>query len=169
MPVNLELKVKTDGHKFYKDKLSEIDAKFVHILTQKDIYYKCSSGLLKLRIEGDNQTLIKYKRDEKNGEDRWSNYELLEILSTGADKYFEDFLQVETIVEKKRHLYLFNNTRIHLDEVKEAGTFLELETLVLDGMEDAKNRFDEIKLLLNLNELKELKKSYRDIMLEIHK
>ena len=42
---------------------------------------------------------------------------------------------------KERKLFWFNNTRIHLDEVKELGNFLELETLLLDGKADAEKRF----------------------------
>ncbi|MDP4114992.1 MAG: class IV adenylate cyclase [Bacteroidota bacterium] len=164
MPVNLELKVKTDGHQFYINRLNEINAEFVHVLTQKDIYYKCKCGLLKLRIEDDTQTLIKYKRDEKSGSDRWSDYQLLTILSPDAETFFEDTLDIETVVEKTRSLYLYNNTRIHLDEVKNAGTFLELETLVLGSPEEARKRFNKIKNLLELNDLDELKKSYRDIL-----
>ena len=54
------------------------------------------------------------------------------------------FLKVEAVVEKKRLLYMYDNTRIHLDEVKGLGKFLELETLVLSGLKDAKNRFNKI-------------------------
>ena len=164
MPVNLELKVKTDGHQFYMNRLNEINAQFVNVITQKDIYYRCRCGLLKLRIEDGTQTLIKYNRDEQAGNDRWSDYQLLTILSPNAEKFFEDSLEIETVVEKTRTLYDYKNTRIHLDEVKGAGTFLELETLVISSFDEAKRRFKEIKNLLHLNELQELKKSYRDIL-----
>lgn len=75
-------------------------------------------------------------------------------------------LETETVVEKHRQLYLYDNTRIHLDEVKGLGSFLELETLVINGKEDAEKRFKEIIKLLGLKTENEIRKSYRDLMLE---
>ena len=74
--------------------------------------------------------------------------------------------EVDEVVEKKRKLFWFNNTRIHLDEVKELGRFLELETLVIEGKADAEKRFDEIVRLLNLVLSKQIKKSYKNLIAE---
>lgn len=165
MPVNLELKIKIDSFDSLIEKLKSINAKQDSILLQKDIYYKIPDGLLKLRIENGTKTLIFYNRDETS-ENRWSDFNLLKIKDDNAEEFLNKLFVVEEVVEKERKLFWFNNTRIHLDEVKELGNFLELETLVLDGKADAEKRFDEIVRLLNLDLSKQIKKSYKNLIAE---
>ena len=163
MPLNLELKIKVESHTKLINTLRRINAEKKGILRQKDIYYKTGKGLLKLRIEGNSYTLIKYLRDEKGK--RWSNYELLRLEGKNPEKYLNDIFDVDTIVEKKRILYLYKNTRIHLDEVERLGKFLELETLLVSTRKDAEERFKEIIKLLDLDPTKQIKKSYKLLIL----
>lgn len=163
MPLNLELKIKVESHTKLIKALRKINAEKKGILRQKDVYYKTKNGLLKLRIEGNNFTLIKYLRDEKGK--RWSNYELLRLEGKNPEKYLNDIFNIDTIVEKKRILYLYKNTRIHLDEVKGLGKFLELETLMVSTRRDAGIRFKEIIKLLNLDLSRQIRKSYKLLML----
>lgn len=163
MPLNLELKIKVESHSKLIKALGRINAEKIGILRQKDIYYKTGKGLLKLRIEGNSYTLIKYLRDEKGK--RWSNYELLRLEGKDPEKYLHDVFDIDTIVEKKRILYLYKNTRIHLDEVKRLGKFLELETLLVSSRKDAEERFREIIKLLELDLTKQIRKSYKLLML----
>src|SRR3990167_23457 len=135
MPLNLELKIKVESHTKLIKALRRINAEKKGILIQKDVYYKTKNGLLKLRVEGNTSTLIKYLRDEKGK--RWSNYELLRLVGKNPEKYLQDIFDIDTIIEKKRILYLYKNTRIHLDEVKGLGKFLELETLLVSTRKDA--------------------------------
>lgn len=165
MPLNLELKIKIDSFNPLIEKLKSINAKQDSILLQKDIYYKTPNGLLKLRIENGMKTLIYYNRDEAS-ENRWSDFNLLNIEDDNAEEFLRKLFAVEQIIEKERKLFWFNNTRIHLDEVKELGNFLELETLVLDGKADAERRFDEIVQLLSLDLSKQIKKSYKNLIAE---
>ncbi|HKI77686.1 MAG TPA: class IV adenylate cyclase [Ignavibacteriaceae bacterium] len=168
MPLNLELKSKVSSHSKIMQYLKEIDAEFANELNQKDVYYKIKDGLLKLRIENGQQTLIKYNRDEK-GKERWSEYYLLKISEGDGEKMFGKIFKIETIVEKKRLLYMYDNTRVHLDKVKNLGTFIELETLVLSGKKNASKRFYKIIDLLHLDLKKQIKKSYRDLLIEKNK
>ena len=164
MPLNLELKVKLNSFKRVNKLLKKLDAGFTKTLNQKDVYYKISGGLLKLRIENGEQSIIKYLRDEK-GKDRFSNYDYLKFSYGNAENFLKEILKIEAVVQKKRLLYMYDNTRIHLDTVKGLGYFLELETLVINGKNDAKKRFAFIKEALELNELAEIKKSYRDLII----
>ena len=164
MPLNLELKIKVNSHNQIVSTLKKNGAEFKGILKQKDVYYKTKSGLLKLRIEGKSFTLIKYLRDEKGK--RWSNYELLDLRGKNPEKYLESFLNIEAVVEKKRKLYLYDNTRVHLDEVKGLGKFLELETLLVDGKSDATHRFDFVKQMLGIENHEQIRKSYRNLILK---
>lgn len=162
MAVNLELKIKTGSHQKYISTLEKVNASYEGILKQKDVYYKIPKGLLKLRIENGSYSLIKYLRDEKGK--RWSNYELLFLTGKNPEKYLSEIFKIAAVVEKKRTLYLYKGTRIHLDEVKGLGKFLELETVADGGKADAQQRFDEIAGLLNLDTSKQIRSSYKNLI-----
>lgn len=164
MPQNLEIKLKLLSHSSPLSILNSLNAEFVKIINQKDIYYKTSGALLKLRIEDDNESLIKYNRDEKNP-DRFSDYEVIYFKSSGTENFFNSIFEVEAIVEKKRSLYLYKNTRIHLDTVKNLGDFMEFETLVINGQEDARSRFNFLIEKFGIDTDKQIKCSYRDLII----
>jgi len=165
LPKNIEIKVKLSSHNGVKAILKKNKVHFEELLIQEDIYYKVDRGMLKLRIENEKQILIFYNRNEKSKK-RWSDYHLLEINNNDGNEYLKKFLDVLTIVYKKRELFLYNNTRIHLDYVKNLGYFLELETKVINGLKDAEKRFDHLLDLLKLRDKKEIRASYRDLLLD---
>ena len=166
MPVNLELKLRVESHTKLKQLLSEIKAERKGILNQEDIYYKVKDGILKLRTENGNETLIFYRREEKKS-NRWSDYYLLKFNNGEGKNFFNRIFESEVIVKKKRELFYYDNTRIHLDTVEQLGKFLELETLVINGKADAKKRFTKIIKLLELDNSKEIRRSYRDLLIEL--
>ncbi|MDP4173333.1 MAG: class IV adenylate cyclase [Bacteroidota bacterium] len=169
MPVNLEIKVRLKSHKNVKTILNSIGAEFMGILKQKDIYYKGKSQLLKLRIQGNKNEFIRYNRDE-SGKTRWSNYDIIDMQGKKIPEFLQSILTVETIVEKRRELWYFDDTRIHLDTVKGLGQFLELETLVLKkGRKDAEKRFNYMVNTLDLDVKGQIRSSYRTLMLKISK
>ncbi len=165
MATNLELKLKVNSFSKLKTILENNSAESKGILNQKDTYFAYKNGLLKLREQNGSFQLIKYSRNE-SGDDRWSNYELLTLSGERIEQYLCDILQQECVVEKKRELYIYDNTRVHFDEVKNLGLFMELETLVFGDMEDAKLRFDFIVKMLKLDFSKQIRKSYRNLILE---
>lgn len=166
MALNLEIKIKTASNEELVNKINENGGNFIKLLRQKDIYYKFSKGLLKLRKVNEEYELIKYNRNEEKGE-RWSDYSLLFLKGENVEEYLHDLFQIETVVEKERKLYLYNNTRIHLDDVTKLGTFLELETVLKDITKDeAIEEFDNVVRFLNLDISSQLKMSYRDLMLK---
>ena len=166
MGKNLEIKVKTSSHEKLIEILKSKNAEHKGILIQKDIYYKVTQGILKLRIENGTYCLIKYKRDENNPE-RWSNYKLLYLSDDNPVEYLAELFKELITVEKKRNLFIFKHTRIHLDDVKNLGLFLELETVV-DRItdEEAVNEFSEIVDFLKLDFDNQIKKSYKDLLME---
>ena len=168
MPTNLELKIKLKSFRKTKEILNRIEAEDRGVLNQKDIYYSVPQGLLKLRIENEKESLIYYNRNEK-GKTRWSEYDFLKFIDGGGGEFFKRIFKMEVTVQKKRELYYYDDTRIHLDNVKSLGNFLELETLVVNGKTDAQIRFKKIIELLNLNTENQIRKSYRDLLLESKK
>ncbi|MGE5497909.1 MAG: CYTH domain-containing protein [Syntrophothermus sp.] len=166
MPVNLEIKVKMDSHAKVKKLLSMIGAENKGILKQKDTYYKNKTGLLKLREQNGTYEFIKYNRDESGKKNRWSDYDILHIQGNKIYDFLGTVLKVETVVEKKREFWLYDNTRVHLDTVKGLGCFLELETLVIKGRKDAEKRFNEMVRILELDMKAQILASYRNLMLK---
>ena len=165
MAQNLELKIKLDSSNTIELILKRNNVPLSETLHQKDVYYSIKKGLLKLRIEVNNYSLIKYLRYE-SGNDRWSNYDIIRHTNGDVEKFLSDIFTVETIVKKTRKLYWFFNTRIHIDQVESLGNFLELETIVEGNSDDAKCRFDKVIELLNLNTRNQVRCSYRDLLLK---
>lgn len=166
MPLNLEIKVKIKSHLKVIQKLKELNAEYCGILNQKDIYFNIKKSLLKLRIENGNESVIFYNREESKSKTRWSNYSFIHLKNNNGESFFSKLFNIETVVEKKRQLYIFDNTRIHLDTVKNLGKFIELETIVTKNKKDAEKRFNFINNYLGLKEFKEIRKSYKNLLEE---
>lgn len=162
---NLELKIKLNSFDEVKRNLESNDIKLKNTLNQKDIYFKSDKGRLKIRIVNGIQELIFYNRNEIAGE-RFSDYEILNLKSSEAEKFFRKIFEVETIIKKKRELYIYKNTRIHLDQVEGLGIFLELETVVNSTENKARTEFEEVVNKLKLDVSNQILKSYKDLCLE---
>jgi adenylate cyclase class IV len=164
MAKNLEIKVKLKSHKEVEGILKKNKIRLKELLIQKDFYYNVEKGILKLRIENYTKTLIFYDRNERSKK-RWSDFYLLDLSFADANIYLKRFLDVMVIVNKKRKLFLYKNTRIHLDYVRGLGYFLELETRVANGLRDAEKRFNYLLDLLDLRSKKEIRASYKDLLM----
>lgn len=167
---NIELKIKINNFGPILKKLKGLSAEYKGVLKQTDTYYKCKNGRLKIReINNKFYELIFYQRPNTLGQ-KISNYEVIKI----NDKQLSDFKNIlktslgEKIkVEKKRSLWIYKNTRIHLDKVKKLGTFLELETMVNDNINKSRDEYRQISGILELKKYKKYKKSYSDILISI--
>lgn len=165
MPVNLEIKIKVKNFDLIFSSLKKLKAKKIGLLHQKDVYFSTPKGLLKLRKEGSSQQLIRYQRNEK-GRNRWSNFEILELHQAHAESFLRNLLACEVVVEKERLLYLYDDTRIHLDKVKKLGSFIELETKVVTTKKDAQQKFRFLLDALQLDPKQQLRLSYHDLFLQ---
>ncbi len=105
---------------------------------QVDTYFRSRRGRLKLRqIDGQPAQLISYARPDQPGP-KPSDYLLVPVSDPEALKEaLEAALGIECVVDKRREIYLCENVRIHLDEVKGLGTFLEFEAVVGPDADDA--------------------------------
>ena len=110
------------------------------MLVQRDTYFAVADGLLKLREDLERATgeLIFYRRPESSGL-RSSSYWRAPASDPDALRSLLGAAHgVTGVVTKRRHLYLFRNVRIHLDDVEGLGTFVELESvLAVPGNESA--------------------------------
>lgn len=162
MPSNIEIKIKIPSFRKYEIVLNSLGLRPKELLNQKDVYFEIKSGLLKLRIENGKNSLIQYSKNETS-KNRISNYNVLAI-SNSAEKFLGNIFDVKTVVEKKRILYLYKNTRIHLDKVKKLGNFIELESVVVKDKKSAIKEFNEVVEFLSLDKGKQIRKSYKDFI-----
>ncbi len=100
------------------------------ILWQEDTYFHVSHGRLKLREQDPGgSTLVQYDRADE-AHQRLSSYHLVPVESPEVLKRaLGAALGVEERVVKHRHLFLWQNVRIHLDKVEDLGDFIELEAV----------------------------------------
>lgn len=101
------------------------------ILHQKDTYYHVPKGRMKLRlINGKHAELIVYNRTN-SAQARSSTYFLYKTRYPSLlDRRLRHQYGLRTIVKKRRVVYMYQNTRIHLDAVAGLGSFVEFEYVV---------------------------------------
>ncbi len=99
-------------------------------IAQRDTYFDVRHGGLKLREEQPGTPhLIQFERASEP-QQRESRYRIIEV-SDGAvlRAAFAAAIGIRGVVVKRRHLLLWQSVRIHLDEVEQLGTFIELEAV----------------------------------------
>lgn len=108
------------------------------LLRQRDTYFTTRDGRLKLREEErDGQPpqawLIAYARADEAAA-RLSSYHLVDVPDPAALRAALDAtLGTTVVVDKRRRLLLWEDVRIHLDDVDTLGTFVELEAVAAPG------------------------------------
>jgi adenylate cyclase class IV len=100
------------------------------LLVQRDTFFGCAAGRLKLREEGGAAELIFYSRSSAAGvrESRYWRSSVADAASMTA--LLAAASGVEGVVQKRRLLFLVGQTRVHLDEVEGLGSFVELEVVL---------------------------------------
>jgi len=163
VPRNLEIKVKFDDISLAERIAVEVGAELKDDFIQIDTYFKVGDGRLKMReFNTGGAELIFYRRDETSDK-RWSDYRVLKVHNADELKVLlSEALGVDVIVEKKRKVFLYKNARIHIDEVKELGNFIEFEVIDDGGDVDGLMEFLIDKFSLRGSEF--VKVSYSDLL-----
>ncbi len=164
---NIESKFFIKDFGVIKKSLNKNGAKYVEKLSQLDTYYYCKTGRLKIReINNHSYELIFYQRPNKKGP-KISNFQIisLKINQTKAIKnLLQESIGIKKIIKKIRYLWIYKNTRVHLDTVFGLGKFIELETVVQNiSLKEAEIEHAEIIKILSLSKAKRLSKSYCEI------
>jgi len=129
MTSNIEIKARVKDRTAMQNRIESFAGKHVEILNQEDTFFCVPIGRLKLRIEDGGGQLIHYVREDMAGPKR-SDYEIIRVTdAVGLKKVLAAALGVRGIVKKRRRLYIYRNTRIHLDQVDGLGDFIELEVV----------------------------------------
>ena len=137
-------------------------------IAQRDTYFGGSRARVKLREQtpGEDE-LIAYRRPD--GDDaKVSDYLRVPVPDAAALKEALDASYgTKVVVTKRRHLLLWQNVRIHLDEVEGLGRYIELEGLV-DGDDDgsARERVERLRQELEIDDANLVAGSYSDLLLD---
>jgi homotetrameric cytidine deaminase len=127
---NVELKARDPDPERSLAACRELGAEDRGLLRQRDTYFRAREGRLKLREEAPGgAALIQYRRVDA-AEARESAYRVIEVADPEAMRAaLAAALGTLVTVDKERRLLLWDDVRIHLDEVAGLGTFVELEAV----------------------------------------
>lgn len=115
--------------------VAEVADRGPETLTQTDTFFQVRVGRLKLREFADEPAELIYYRRPDATEPAESQYQRAAIADPHAVRELLTVaLGARGQVTKRRLVYWVGRTRIHLDEVRDLGSFLELE-VVLDDAE----------------------------------
>jgi predicted adenylyl cyclase CyaB len=164
---NLELKARCPDLQAAAARVGHLGARDAGLEVQTDTYFHVPSGRLKLReIEGQEAALIGYTRPDQTGA-RTSTYRLVPVPDAAAMKaLLADLLAVRRVVSKRRHIWLWNNVRIHLDAVAGLGSFIEFEAVLASADEEiaAPAQLDELCRVFQIAPTDILAPSYADLL-----
>ncbi len=163
---NLEFKANCDSLDVLRERLVNCQAEHRRTMKQLDTYFNVPEGRLKLReIDAHKAELIYYVRSDL-AESRYSNYQICDIPEPVAFKQIATTAWgVRSVVEKQRELWMFGDTRIHLDQVKNLGQFVELETVIRNQTEEeAQAEHQLVKDTLGIREQDLVSVSYSDLV-----
>jgi predicted adenylyl cyclase CyaB len=169
MPLNFEFKARTTRLQELEDCLQTYQPSFKGVDHQIDTYFHVPHGRMKLREGAIENALIHYHRHNIAGAkqsdvllyEHQPHPSLKEVLSAA--------LGIKVVVDKQRRIYFIDNVKFHFDEVKELGTFVEVEAIDRDGtigVEKLQEQCRYYSLLFELNEDDYVAESYSDLLLK---
>ena len=165
---NIEIKARIEDPDQIRELVKELDHTFVGLDHQIDTYFKTTNGRFKLRESSlSGPYLIFYIRNNISGP-KSSVYQKLPVADAkGLKDLLKEMQGIHTIIEKKREIYLYENVRIHLDEVKELGNFLEFEAVMDEKYSNKEMETRKVDYLMEKLGIKNehlISKSYENLM-----
>jgi len=133
MAANFELKARCADLALTRERARGIATRWLGLDHQTDTYFKTAAGRFKLRESSLSgaQLVPDLRPDAPHA--RRSDYVVIPLAEPERTKeLLAALLGVHRVVRKVREIGLFENVRIHLDQVEGLGDFVELEA-VWDG------------------------------------
>ena len=167
--LNVEIKARCSNASFIRNYLVSKYADFKGEDKQTDTYFNVQHGRLKLREGNIENNLIFYDRDNTVGPKN-SHFKLVKVEdAAGLKEALTDSIGVKVVVEKIREIYYIENVKFHLDELRELGTFVEIEAgnILADlSQEQLKEQCDYYLKELGIKEEDMISNSYSDMLLD---
>jgi len=166
VPSNVEIKCRVkDPLRFCSIAETLSDSK--QILRQEDTFFLSPQGRLKLRcFPNGTGELIYYERADQT-DLKESHYWISRTPDPqGLLLLLSRALGVAGVVNKTRKLFLVGQTRIHLDEIEDLGTFAELEVVIRpeQSMEEGKSIAFRLMQELEISKTDLVDGSYLDLL-----
>jgi predicted adenylyl cyclase CyaB len=132
LATNIEIKARIKDYQQEKKLIESFITDKPVVLHQEDIFFFTPAGRLKLRLLSPREgQLIYYQRPDQGGP-KLSEYYIYPTSEPGLLKtVLSTGLGVRGVVKKNRLVFLANNMRIHLDQVRGLGDFIELEVVFM--------------------------------------
>ncbi len=165
--LNIEIKAKCPEKELIRNILKSLNAKFVGLDHQIDTYFNIQTGRLKLREGNIENSLIYYDREDKPGP-KESNIILFKTEPNSAlKKILIKTIGIKIIVDKEREIYFIENVKFHIDDVKNLGSFVEIEAIDQTGTIGRKKLLEQCQNYLDLFKIDKnnlVSKSYSDLI-----
>ena len=137
MPANIEIKARIHEFSQFRTVAEALSETPCQVIPQEDTFFNCPNGRFKLRVlNPQHGQIVYYHRPDLTGP-KHSEYRIFETDDPGGLKsILAEAYGVRGVVSKVRYLYMVGQTRIHLDDVKGLGHFMELEVVLKPGQTD---------------------------------
>ncbi len=134
MPTNIEIKARIATMERVRQQAHRRATSPVSHLEQCDVFFHVPFGRLKLRsFPSGPAELIAYHRPDIQGP-KASNYRIVEVTNPSEMRaLLAGALGELGTITKRRELIMIDQTRVHLDDVSDLGTFMELEVVLGDN------------------------------------
>ena len=168
---NIEIKARVGNLDVIRERVLKMKHEFLGYDYQVDTYFKTKSGRMKLRESSlSGAYVILYLRNDLSGP-KSSIYQTLVVENAqGVKNLLSQLLGIHTVVKKEREIYIYENVRIHLDRVKNLGTFLEFEAVLNDEYHDRtaeKKKVHQLMETLGITEKNLISSSYEKLIKNI--
>ncbi|MCD4796120.1 MAG: GNAT family N-acetyltransferase [Candidatus Cloacimonetes bacterium] len=166
--INIEVKVRCMKPEIIRNILDQHNADFKGTDHQIDTYFKVPKGRLKLREGNIENSLIYYQRKDGEGPKQSDVILFHPQKNSSLKETLSQALGILKIVRKMREIYFINNIKFHIDEVKNLGSFIEIEAIDRNGKIGQKKLHEQCEQYMKLFKVKEedlIKCSYSDLLL----
>jgi predicted adenylyl cyclase CyaB len=141
MARNVEIKARVRDSDDLRQRAELLSDGPAEVLPQIDTFFAVASGRLKLREPASGASQLIYYERPDSTVPRVSEYRIFETQDPERLKSVLGLaLGIRGTVEKERHLYTIGQTRLHLDEVKGLGAYMELEVVLHAGQAEQEGR-----------------------------
>jgi adenylate cyclase class 2 len=165
---NIEIKARIKNLQNLRTEILRLDHTYLGQDHQIDTYFETKQGRFKLRESTlCGPYLVLYFLEDRQGP-RSSIYQMIPVTDPVDIKLlFSRMLGIKIIIEKDREIFLFDNIRIHLDQVSGLGSFLEFEAVLDENHQDRikeKKRIENLLRVLCIDSKDLVSKSYRELL-----